>query len=89
MIVKAVGKEYKDYFSEKAQRQIQGFAIHYFAEKSGVEGHFCDRLFVDKAAPLFKKLQQYRITEPVEVEAVYDMVPGNPYPQLVDIIFPN
>lgn len=89
MIVKAVGKEYKDYFSEKAQRQIQGFTIHYYVPKSGIEGCIVDTLFIDKAAPLYKKLQQYHITEPVEVEAVYDMVPGNNFPQLVDVIFPN
>lgn len=89
MVVMAVGKEYRDYFNEKYQRQVQGFVVHYYSAANGVEGFITDNLFVDKAAPLFKKLQQYKITAPVEVEAVYDKVPGSPYPQLVDIIFPN
>lgn len=89
MNVMAVGKEYKDYFNEKYQRQVQGYAVHYYSPAKGVEGFMTDNLFVDKNDPLFKKLQQYHITEPVEIDAVYDKVPGNPYPQLVDIIFPN
>lgn len=85
MVVKIVGKQIVSYFSKKKQKQIEGLSLYFNADKQGVDGLFTDNLWIDKNSALYGRMLPLNVSKPVDVNVFYEMIPGNSYPQLVDI----